>query len=243
MNPAWRIRAKFEAGQTKSRRKAGWEERDRVANAVTRGSCCRSSPWPTASSPPSRRGNSAAPSSCAISACCNSSSRIWRTMARLRASSGGKALRWLSRWAPTWRSVSCRKPRFHLSPSTPAATPSASDPVYHSGLSRLGGRPARGCGARSRPGAPPPPAPPGAAPRAPTRRARSMPALVQRLRAHLAAVIDPHQSQGMLLLRRGKIRLGDVLVRMRAAAVRRCAERAQPLSSSVINLSSIGRSS
>lgn len=55
----------------------------------------------------------------------------------LFSSCGGRRSRWPSRWPSTWRSVSARNPRLHLSPSKPAAAPSANEPAYHNGLSRL----------------------------------------------------------------------------------------------------------
>ena len=47
----------------------------------------------------------------------------------------GSASMWPVRCSSTWRSVSTTKPRLTRSPASPAATPIANEPAYHSGLS------------------------------------------------------------------------------------------------------------
>ena len=125
-------------------------------------------------------------------------------MARERSSAAGSRLRWPARCASTWRSVSTTKPRLTRSPRRPASRPMPKAPAYHSGLSTARrGRPVRPAAAASRPGGRFPRARPGpsrwrSASRARGQRLR----LVQRLRADLAHVVDPHQRAGQAALAR-----------------------------------------
>ena len=137
----------------------------------------------------------APPASCAIAPWRASSSRICvDDRAALRVARPAARPCASVRCSSTWRSVSTTKPRFARSPASPAATPIANEPAYHSGIEQrravaeLGEallRPremilllARGGGeARLDRGI------------ARDQRLRR----VQRLRAHLAGVIDAHQ--------------------------------------------------
>ena len=80
-------------------------------------------------------GSGAAPAASAIAPWRASSSFICSTMARLFWSPAGSCSRWPERWSSTCRSVSTTKPRLTWSPASPAATPIANEPAYHSGLS------------------------------------------------------------------------------------------------------------